>query len=142
MLSYFWKSTKTQGDDCMYFIDEEHEENYKWIMKKMMLNTNQDVQYEATVYMAAVPQIFRLIEKEKVRPSNSPLFLLTEWDEKIGNHEFTHPGLTGSTKGMCEFAISLFGGEPVSLDSVVASAGSAKFKEALVQSFKIRAKMK
>lgn len=126
----------------MYFINQEHKENYDWIMEKMMLKPNQDVQYESTVYVAGVPQIFRLIKKDKVKPSNSPLFLLTEWDEEIGNHEFTHPGLTSSTKGMCEFAISLFGGEPVSLDNVVASAASTEFKEVLVQSFKIRAQMK
>ncbi|MFC5602455.1 hypothetical protein [Sporosarcina koreensis] len=126
----------------MYFIDQEHKGNYEWMMERMKLISNQDVQFESTVYIGAIPDIFRKLDKFKMKPSDSPLWQLTEWDEEKGEHKFTHPALTGSTRRMCEFAVSLFNGYPVGLDEVLGSVTSEKFRKSLVQAFKIRAQIK
>lgn len=123
----------------MYFINEKHRGNYKLLMDKYHLTPEKDVQYESNIYIAAFPEIFEAIDLAKLEHS-SPLFPLTKWDEEEGKHIFTAPGLTGSTRRMCELALSLYNGYPVSLDEIFGSVVKQELLSVLFQAMKIRAK--
>lgn len=125
----------------MFFVDENHRINYEWMMAKMQLMPKKDVQYEANIYIAAIPIIYRYLDENSFEPYESPLHQLGKWSDEEKEWDFSHPALTGSATRMCEFGASLFNGYFISLDDVLGTIASDELRQALIQAFKIRAKM-
>jgi hypothetical protein len=121
----------------MYFIDKKHEENYWDLMNHYHIFRGKDVQYEASIYVAAVPGIYEHIEWSKL-DSNSPLFALMEWSDEEEKHVPSHPALTGATRRMVEFGLSLYNGYTVSVDEVFGSVSKEEWVNALFQAMYIR----
>lgn len=100
----------------MYFIDEDHEQNFITLTeiygKKAL-----DLQYRPCIYIAAIPSIYELIDLEKIRlEQNSPLSSLVEYSEHEHILVVSHPGITGSSRRLVEIGLSLFNGNPCDLD--------------------------
>jgi hypothetical protein len=124
-----------------YFINEEHERNFNELMARYKLKRLQDFQFEPVIYIAALPEIFRLFTNlDKIDYTISPLIHLSEFDEKEEKRFYTHPGLTGTTMRMCSFGQSLYNGDPVDLDEVLGAVVQRELTDVLIQAFKIRAK--
>lgn len=106
----------------MYFMDEQHSENYDLLYDHFMIGRFKDTQWLATIYIAAVPEIFKCFNTsvKDMSQSSSPLYELTDKDEE-GKLVFAAPGLTGSTARLCEVGLSLFNGYPIDLDGVFGS---------------------
>ncbi len=122
----------------MYFINEEHEKNQKRLQARFARSTG-DKQYEANIYIASVPEIFKCFPEDLGQIEDSPLSHLVEFSEVHEKLIPSHPALTGSTREMVEFGMSLFNGHPVSLDGLLGSLGDDTFFDVLVQAMKIRA---
>lgn len=123
-----------------YFIEERHKRNYELMMGVYDLRPFQSFQFEPTIYIASIPAIFDCFNNlETLDLSISPLFELMSWSESEATWKFTASGLTGATIRMCEFAISLYNGDPVELDIVLSSVVTKEYTDALIQAFKIRA---
>ncbi|MFA1512443.1 hypothetical protein ACDN41_24730 [Priestia aryabhattai] len=119
----------------MYFANNEHEKNYKNLMDRYKLKRGQDVQYEASIYMAAYPEIFDCFNQEKLSIYTGPLAQLL-FDEDEVHHR---AGLTGSTRQMCELGMSCFNGYDVSLNDVFSRVISERLLEVIFQTLRIRA---
>ncbi|MBH0175872.1 DUF2538 family protein [Fictibacillus sp. 23RED33] len=117
----------------MYFTNKSHYENYELLMSKY----DEGVQYEASIYIAAVPEIFNAIDLSKL-DSSSPLFALTSWNDVEEKHEFTAAQLTGATRRMCELGLSLYNGYSANLDEILSSVIDEKMVRVLFQAMKIR----
>lgn len=124
----------------MFFANKEHRNNYEELMIRYRLTPGQDIQYESSIYVAAFPEIFEAIDKNRLN-SHSPLFALTEWSEEEERHVFVAPELTGSTRRMCELALSLYNGYQIGLDEVFGSVVNPTMLQVLFQSMKIRARI-
>lgn len=127
-----------------YFIDDEHKNNFFFLMKQYGFKVGEDGQHEAAIYVSSIRDIFKLITKEELEKTVydriSPLYSLAKWDEDEDTHVFVHPGLTGSTRRMSQFGLSLYNGYPVALDEVFGSVSSKALIEVLLQAIKIRIK--
>ncbi|MDQ0197081.1 hypothetical protein [Neobacillus ginsengisoli] len=124
----------------MYFLNEEHKKNFEILLRLYMLSRGEDRQYEATIYVAAVPSVFYLINNKEIDTTCSPLYELMKWDEEREKWKFVSPGLTGATTRMCEFALSLYNGYEVKLDDVFGTVVSREFIDVLLQAIKIRSR--
>lgn len=119
----------------MYFINEQHQQNYINLMAEYELKRGSvDRQYEANIYIASVPYIFDLIDLDKLNKSGGPLYHLMEWDEEKKKHVPAHPGLTGSTTKLLTVGLSLYNGYPTDLDYTY----SREFANVIIQAIKIR----
>lgn len=126
----------------MYFINEEHEANYQLLMGLYELKNQEDVQYQASLYIAALPEIFNKLPETIVPEDRStPLVHFLNWDEEKEEHEVSHPGLTGSTRRLVEYGMSLYNGFPCDMDSLAGSATSHDYPHAIIEAFKIRARI-
>ena len=130
-----------KGRVGMYFIDGKHEENYRRLMALYDLQRGQDGQYEANIYVAAVPEIFKFIDYDAIDTDHGgPLNQLTEWDEEKDELVLASPGLTGTTTRLAEFGLSCYNGSfAVSMDDVLGSVHGDYFN-VLVETMKIRKK--
>lgn len=99
----------------MYFIDDEHESNFSNLVSFFGKKAN-DPQYRANIYIASVPEIYKLLPKSDIHTGGGPLNLLTQYSEKESKLIPNHEGLTGSTRKLVEIGLSLFNGNEVSLD--------------------------
>src|SRR5690606_23142700 len=99
----------------MYFIDDEHESNFSSLVSFFDKKAN-DPQYRANIYIASVPEIYKLLPKKEIHTGGGPLNLLTQYSEEEGKLKPSHVGLTGSTRKLVEIGLSLFNGNEVSLD--------------------------
>lgn len=118
----------------MYFIDEEHEQNWFYLYG-YYTNAANSRQYQANLYLAAVPDLHRLLKPELIQKERgTPLAQLMDYDERKGELIPSHPGLTSGTILLLEVAMSLFNGHSCSLDA----APSADYAKAIVQAVKIR----
>lgn len=112
----------------MYFSDEEHKDNYYALMGLYGYLPNEDVQYEASIYIAAYPEIYKafdldlLKDQKKEIGSISPLFFLKNDDYNAG-HETG--ALTGTTYALVEAGLSLYNGYLIGLDDLFGSIGSS-----------------
>ncbi|WLR55941.1 hypothetical protein LC048_02775 [Mesobacillus subterraneus] len=127
----------------MHFVNEMHKGNYDYLMGKYHLAPGEDAQYESTIYVAAYPDIYKAINLTKLSTMlhMSPLYTLTEWNDYEEKHVFIAPELTGATRRMCQLALSLYNGFPVSLDDVFGSVSSPEIIRVLFQAMKIRLKI-
>jgi hypothetical protein len=100
----------------MYFANEEHKKNYESLMSLYRLKHNQDVEYESSVYISAYPPIFDCFDNT-ISTEFSPIVYLS--DEELAQ-EFGHniAKLTGTTRRMVSFGMSLFNGSPVQLSDL------------------------
>lgn len=99
----------------MYFIDDEHESNFSNLVSFYEKKGN-DPQYRANIYIASVPEIFKLLPKKEIHTDGGPLNLLARYSEEENKLKPSHAGLTGSTRKLVEIGLSLFSGNEVSLD--------------------------
>ncbi|MBH0159638.1 hypothetical protein [Fictibacillus sp. 26RED30] len=118
----------------MYFYNDLHEKNF-YILN---LKFPGGIQYEASNYIAAFPEIFNAINYKDVDYSMSPLFALTSWNEDEERHEFTAAQLTGTTKQMCELGLSLYNGYPSDLDYLFSVVKCEELIRVIFQAMKIR----
>ncbi|CAM3664793.1 hypothetical protein EDM52_24060 [Brevibacillus invocatus] len=124
----------------MYFADEDHEHNYLSLMKKYNLRANQDVQYEAAIYISAHPAIYKAFNNHALKNNYGPLsWYLLESDE-AERRGHNRGALTGSTHRLVEAGLSLFGGYQVNLDDIIGSIASDDLFQTLIQAIKIRAR--
>lgn len=110
----------------MYFVNENHKDNYFVLMGMYGLIPGQDSEYEAAIYIAAYPEIFKAynidILKDQVRGERlGPLYYLTFDDLHL---EHNPKLLTGTTWTLCDIGNSLFNGYHIGLDDVFGSIGS------------------
>ena len=117
----------------MYFMEDEHEANFSSLVT-FFERKGTDPQYRANLYIASIPDIYRLIDKTEIHSGGGPLALLTEYSEDKEKLIPTHEGLTGSTRKLVEVGLSLFNGNEVSLDF---SYGD-ETNNAVLQAMKIR----
>lgn len=99
----------------MYFIDDEHESNFSNLVSFFEKKAN-DPQYRANIYIASIPEVYRLLPKTEIHIGGGPLNLLVEYSEKKNKLVPNHEGLTGTTYKLVEIGLSLFNGNEVSLD--------------------------
>uniref|UniRef100_C5DB34 Uncharacterized protein n=1 Tax=Geobacillus sp. (strain WCH70) TaxID=471223 RepID=C5DB34_GEOSW len=121
----------------MYFVNAEHKRNYDYLMGLYRLEPGQNVEYEASIYIAAYPSVFACFGKT-ISTEFGPLAYLS--DEELAE-EFGHNfgALTGTTRRMVACGMSLYNGLEVSLSDVFSSLGEEEFN-VLIQAIKIRAK--
>lgn len=126
----------------MFFLNDEHENNYFLLMDKYNLERGQNIQYEAAIYIASCPGIFDHINLDKLRTNVAPLYSLAEWvgDDATGKYVISAAGLTGSTTRLAEVGLSLYNGYKVGLDDVFGSVASQELFDVFVQACKIRAR--
>lgn len=125
----------------MYFTNEEHKENYEKLMAHYRLRPGQDVQYESSIYICAVPELFDCFDSvESIDTGAAPAFELMEWDDEKEKHVPSAPGLTGSTRRMLEFGVSCYTGYEISMDDVLGSVVSEDLFNALIQAMRIRSR--
>lgn len=117
----------------MYFMEDEHEANFSSLVI-FFERKGDDPQYRANLYIASIPDIYRLIDKTEIHSGGGPLALLTDYSEDKGKLIPKHGGLTGSTRKLVEVGLSLFNGNEVSLDF---SYGN-ETNNAVLQAMKIR----
>lgn len=117
----------------MYFIDDEHEANFSSLLTFYEKKGN-DPQYKANIYIASIPDIYRLIDKNEIHSNGGPVNFLTDYSEKEKKLIPNHEGLTGSTYKLVEIGLSLFNGNDVSLDFNYGEETS----KAVLQAIKIR----
>ncbi|WP_188208305.1 hypothetical protein [Alkalibacillus aidingensis] len=118
----------------MYFDGEEHESNFN---KLLDFYKFEDGQSQAALYIASHPQIFKTYKDVERLDENSHLLLdIGTWNGE--EYIFNAPELTGSTKKMCEFGVSLYNGRKVDLNSVFSSVISDNLIEVLIESIRIR----
>ena len=99
----------------MFFIDAEHESNFSGLISFFEKKGN-DPQYRANIYIASVPEVYKLIPKTEIHVGGGPLNLLAEYSDEESKLIPSHEGLTGSTYKLVEIGLSLFNGNEVSLD--------------------------
>ncbi|NIK16587.1 hypothetical protein BDD39_003236 [Saccharococcus thermophilus] len=120
----------------MYFTDDQHKQNYWYLMNLYGLKQGGNVEYEASIYIAAYPEIFKCFG-EKISTEFGPLaYLLDEELAQEGNHNIG--ALTGTTRRLVQFGMSLYNGFPVSLADV-SMLGEEEFN-VLMQAIAIRSK--
>lgn len=117
----------------MYFIDDEHESNFSNLLSFYEKKVN-DPQYKANIYVASIPNIYNLINKNEIHSGGGPLNFLTAYSEKEKKLIPIHEGLTGSTYKLVEIGLSLFNGNEVSLDFNYGE----ETNKAVLQAIKIR----
>ncbi|MEK0086177.1 hypothetical protein [Benzoatithermus flavus] len=120
----------------MYFANDEHKENYNYLMGLYRLKPGDDVEYEASIYIASYPQIFKCFGE--ISTEFGPLsYLLDEELAQEGNHNIG--ALTGTTRRMVACGMSLYNGLEVSLSDIFSTLGEEEFN-VLIQAIKIRAR--
>jgi hypothetical protein len=130
-----------KSEPTYFFMNEAHKENFLKLMELYKRQHGKDPQYEATFYVAAVPDIYILLGKlNNIDTSRSPLYELMVYFEDQARYVPVADGLTGSTTQMVKFALSLYNDYEVGLDDVLGSVTSKEYLDVLIQAFKIRAK--
>jgi hypothetical protein len=117
----------------MYFIDKQHKDNFLTFIYKNSHKID-DKQYLVNYYVAAVQEIFELIDLSDSENVGNPLYSLIEWDEKKEHHIPSSPGLTGTTTMILEIGLSLFNGHKCDLDYTFGE----EFSQVVIQACKIR----
>src|SRR5690606_4613637 len=117
----------------MYFIDDEHESNFSNLVSFFGKKAN-DPQYRANIYIASVPEIYKLLPKSEIHTGGGPLNLLTQYTEKESKLIANDEGSTGSTHKLVEIGLSLFKGIEVSLDFNYGD----EISDSVLQAMKIR----
>ena len=112
----------------MYFVNEYHKDNYFVLMGMYGFIPGEDSQYEASIYIAAYPEIFKaydidLLRKQIKKSHMGPIYYIYDNEYNAGHS----PGaLTGTTRALCEVGLSLFNGYRIGLDDVFGSIGSSR----------------
>lgn len=125
----------------MFFINDDHEQNYHELMTAFGRKPGEDPEYEVTIYIAAVPEIRKLIPRDALdrtlRKSITPLLALAEWNERESRWMFNHEGLTGATSQMAMYGMSLYNSQKISLADVFGTATSTENFKVLQQAILI-----
>lgn len=122
----------------MFFADKEHKHNYQRLMEKYELKSGDDSQYEASIYIAAHPDIFN---ENMFNYSVSPLYAHIKWDEELGRDIISSHELTDATRKMVEVGLSIYNGYrfKIGLDDVFGSIASNELLDVIFQAMNIRA---
>lgn len=118
----------------MYFIDQEHEGNFNELGFLYGVYKVEDPQYLANIYIAAVPEIFKLLNINSSMLSNGPLVSLMKYSDEEEALVPVHPGLTGSSTWLLAIGMSLYNGHQCSLDN----RPSSEYFRAVIQAMSIR----
>lgn len=121
----------------MFFSDDEHQLNYKRLMRLYELNPGSDRQYEANIYIAAYPDIYEGLNIDKIKTSEGGPLIFLLFDEYADDHK--PQKLTGSTTRLAEVGMSLYNGYQVSLDEVFGSITNEEMLSVFLQACRIRA---
>lgn len=123
----------------MYFANDAHKENYQYLMNLYRLSHAEDVQYEANIYIAAYPRIFKCFNVEGISTGSGPLVGLE--DEEFAKRYGHRLGpLTSSAREMVDFGMSLYNSSKVCLDDVFGLVTDDEGFNVLMQAIKIRTK--
>ena len=118
----------------MYFIDQKHQKNFD-ALANFYGEKRTDIHYRSSIYLASVPDIYRLLDLKTAE--FGPLISLSTYDEEKEMRVPSAPGLTGSTSQLVRIGLSLFRGDPVSLDFLLGE----EFSQVVIQAMKIRLKL-
>lgn len=121
-----------------YFINKEHETAFNDLMRLYNFENFEDCQYEASIYIASVPDIHKCLP-ETINTLYSPIYSLMTYDEDQNTWDFTAQGLTGSTLKLCQFALSLFNGYKVDMNTTLGTVTLEEYVLVMFQAMKIRA---
>lgn len=127
-----------EEDKHMYFTNDKHKINYETLMDIYKLKKGENVQYESTIYVAAIPEIFNCFDIKTLDTWSSPLFSLMRWDDKQEKFIIASPALTGSTSRLVEFALSCYNGHSIDLNDILSSVVNDTLFQVLVETMKIR----
>lgn len=117
----------------MYFASVGHRKNYMLLMNLYKLKKNQDVEYEANIYIAAYPDIFKCFILEKLDLSFGPLTVF------LGEKEFHNTGaLTGTTIRMINLGMSLYNGHEIGLNEIIGSINNDEVFNVCIEAIRIR----
>ena len=120
----------------MFFLNDEHESNFFRLLDLFNLIRTKDSQYEATLYISAVPDIFSLLGEIDTN-AGSPLNQLTIWDEEEETLVISSPALTGTTRRLVGFGLSCFNGYKIDLDDLLGYVNDDNF-QVLLETMRIR----
>jgi Protein of unknown function (DUF2538) len=98
----------------MYYTNEEHRQNFEFLLLKYKHYKN-DKQHLSALYVAAVPDVFELLDLEELEDGN-PLVHVLEYSKEKEQMVPGHPGLTGTTSQLVMIGASLYNGTPCDLD--------------------------
>ena len=118
----------------MYFIDQRHQSNFEELLN-FYEEKRTDIQYRSNIYLASVPDIYYLLDLNTAE--FGPLIPLSTYDEEKKMRVPSAEGLTGSTSQLVRIGLSLFRGDPVSLDFLLGE----EFSQVIIQAMKIRLKL-
>lgn len=125
----------------MYFIDNEHEENFVYLSSQYPEYLRENVEYKPTIYIAAFPEVYKFLDSEEINGGSSALQQLIEFDSK-GKLEIKEPGLTSGAKGLVRLATNLFNGRDFDLADAIDMNQTEGWSKTLLQAIKIRMKLK
>jgi hypothetical protein len=101
----------------MYFSNEEHEENYIYLMQKNKLIPGKSIDFEAVVYyIASYPEVYKCFEWNVYHTEFSPLGDLL-FRREDGSKGYSSEPLTSATWSLVELGQSLFNGYKVDVSS-------------------------
>lgn len=118
----------------MYFANNEHLENYKWLMQLYALSPGKDLEYEANIYIAAYPEIFKCFRKDHIDLGCGPLADI--FDDERGHNA---AALTGSTIRMVDLGMSLYNDYQVSVAEIICAVNDEKLFDVCIEAIRIRA---
>lgn len=118
----------------MYFIDQEHQRNFE-ALADFYEKKKTDIHYRSSIYIASVPDIYQLLDLKS--PEFGPLISLSTYDDEKKMRIPSAAGLTGSTSQLVRIGLSLFRGDPVSLDFHFGE----EFNRVVIQAMKVRLKL-
>ncbi|MDE5414570.1 hypothetical protein [Alkalihalobacterium chitinilyticum] len=124
----------------MYFLDDEHYENYRWLTKLYSVQEGRGGEYEANIYIAAVPDIFKSYNKERIDISYGPLVGLI-YDEHAREGGHNRGSLTNSSWELIKYGMSLYNSYNISLDETFAYITDEDLIKVCVQGIYIRTKL-
>lgn len=118
----------------MYFVDEKHQKNFD-ALANFYGKKQTDIHYRSSIYIASVPDIYHLLDLKTAE--FGPLISLSTYDEEKKMRVPSAAGLTGSTSQLVRIGLSLFRGDPVSLDFQFGE----EFNRVVIQAMKVRLKL-
>lgn len=110
----------------MFFLNDEHENNYNRLLELFGLVNRKDSQYEATLYISAIPDLYVLLDEINA-DYGSPLNQLMKWNDEGEKYIIDSPALTGTTRRLVSLGMSCFNGYNIDLNDYVGNVSDEYF---------------
>lgn len=136
--SYFYKyvnGVKLLSNN-IFFVNDEHFENFINLMEMYHLKPGQDLEYEANIFICSHPDLFKCFNLKHLNLDFAPACGLLEMEER-DKHNVA--ALTSSTRCLLQVSMSLYNGSEISLSTILNSVTRPDLFKTMVQAISIRA---